>query len=177
MTRVLIALGLALAAVAGCADRERTVPELSEQELDERVEALVRRSGPPLYWAGRSVAGLPLTDAIGAGSGGATFLYGTCRLPDGEGGCAAPIQIQQFPFVRRNWRDAAGCTRRRSIRGVPAVHHDTLVLFTGTRVVKIYAERPRRIALALRPLRGGRIGTPLPPPPPAIVREVGRACD
>jgi hypothetical protein len=142
---------------------------------DAELERLARASGPPLYYAGRSFAGLQLTHAESGGGGRALFVYGSCEIgdPDGilgpEGGsCSPPIQIQVFPFDPQQWSLAAGCYRRSPQRGVPTVRHDGLVLFTARTVVKIYARGPvedGRVARALRSLDGS-IGPreSLPPP-------------
>lgn len=131
---------------------------------DTEIERLARAPGPPLYYAGPSFAGLALTHAESEGGGSALFAYGSCEIddPDGilgpEGGsCSPPVQIQVFPFDPGQWRLAAGCHRRPSIRSVPTVRHDGLVLFTGRTVVKVYARGPaedRRVAEALRSLDG-----------------------
>jgi hypothetical protein len=140
------------------------------------LERLARAPGPPLYYAGRSFAGLALTHAESEGGGRALFVYGACEIedPDGilgpEGGsCSPPVQIQVFPFDPKQWRLAAGCYRRPPLRGVPTVRHDGLILLTARTVVKIYARGPaedRRVARALRSLDGSvGPGAGLPPLP------------
>lgn len=166
-----IALLLALASgVSGCASDDRPVD-------DATLERLADASGPASYYAGRSFAGLPLTHAESAGAGRAFFVYGSCEIddPDGffgpEGGsCSPPVQIQVFRFDANQWRLAAGCYSRPSLRGVPTVRHDGLVLFTARTVVKIYARSPaeeRRVARELRSL-DGRVQTGADLPPPAF---------
>jgi hypothetical protein len=147
-----------------------------------QLEELAAAPGPPLYFAGRSFAGLPLTHAEREVEGRALFVYGTCEVedPDGifgpEGGsCTPPVEVQVFPFRPEDWRPgvAQGCYRRPSLRGVATVRHDGLVLFTASIAVKIYARSPaeaRRVARALRALDGS-----VPPdvdlPPPAFDAE------
>jgi hypothetical protein len=151
---------------------------------DAELERLARASGPRLYYAGRSFADLPLTHAESAEGGRALFVYGTCEVedPDGilgpEGGsCSPPIQIQVFPFDPQQWGLAAGCFRRPTLRGVPTVRHDGLVLFTARTVVKIYARGPaedRSVAEALRSLDGS-VGTGATLPPPTFDAETALA--
>jgi hypothetical protein len=126
-----------------------------------------------LYYAGLTFAGLPLTHA----EAGGLFVYGSCT-PKSDEGCAPPIEIQQFPFRPADWQRAMFCRRLGSLRGVPMVRHDGLILLTRRTVLKIYARdaaEDRRVALALRPIRG-QPGRQLPPPPPAITRLVARVC-
>ena len=170
---------LATLASAGC-NSGNVVPRgrVSEEQIDE----LSKQSGPPLYYAGRSVSGLPLTEAQGSSSSsdGGFFAYGTCELPEGEGGCPLPIEIQLFRFEPAQWGAAEGCFRLPSLRGVPTVRHDGLVLFTDSIVVKVYARDPAEERQVVAELRG--LNTDLPkdallPPPTRIVRElVARAC-
>jgi hypothetical protein len=167
-----LAAFLLLAALAGCGGGG---DEVSDAELGE-----LRRSGQgPFYWVGRQAAGLPLTHAQATGPGRASFLYGDCDPSGGllaEGGCGPPIQIQTWPFRHRQWAKAYGCSRLPDVGGLPAARHDSLVVFTGTSFVKIYARSPReerQVALALRSLEDGRAPQP---PAPEIVAAVERAC-
>ncbi|MGI8606772.1 MAG: hypothetical protein ACR2L0_06420 [Gaiellaceae bacterium] len=171
-----IALGLALALGAfGCAFGGQEDRPVEAEQLEELLNA----PGVPLYFAGRSFAGLPLTHAERNGQTRALFVYGTCDVedPDGflgpEGGsCGRPSEVQIFPLRVDDWRPGVvvECHRRPSLRGVPTVRHDGLVLFTSTIGVKIYGRSPseeRRVARALRALDGS-----VPPeadlPPPAF---------
>lgn len=169
-----LAVALAAVSLASCFG-DRTVPDVEQEELDravERIAAAQRTS----YWSGRTAEGFPLTLAELQGPGRAFFGYGTCELPEGEGGCPVPAEIQNFPFRAADWRRASGCKRQPDVRGVPAAHHDSLVLFTGRTVVKIYAPHPRRVAAALHAVGSQASSAPLPPPPASVVRLVDRAC-
>ena len=177
---VLVAVVLALVAALGlgCSGTAGgRVPDNSPEELERQIAEAARKPGPPLLWAGRPANGLPVTEIDSTGPPGTGLVvYGTCELPEGEGGCAPPVQIQHFAFRAGDWRRATGCSLREPIRGVPAAHHDSLVLFTGRRVVKIYARAPRAVASALRPIRGGTARGPLPPPPRSVLRLVREVC-
>jgi hypothetical protein len=130
--------------------------------------AKARASSFAIYYAGRSFAGLPLTDVELEGPGRALIAYGTCRIPlPADGGCSVPVQIQHFPFKPGDWRLAINCHRRPSLLGVPTVRHDGLVLLTERQIVKIYARsaaEDRRVALALRRVSDDKLLRSLPAP-------------
>ena len=146
-------------------------------------EGLARARAAPfrIYFAGSRFAGLPLTDVEVESGRRAFFAYGTCVIEAGQGGgCAAPIQIQVFPFEPSLWRRAVGCRRRPALLHVPTVRHDGLVLFTRRTVVKIYARNPaedRRVALGLRDVRRPHVPLRrLPPPAPSVRRLQASVC-
>lgn len=149
--RLLAAVALVL--VASSCDSRAYVTVPHGEDVEGGL-AKARASSFPIYYAGRSFAGLPLTDVELEGPGRALVAYGTCRIAlPADGGCSVPVQIQHFPFKSGDWRLAVNCHRRPSLLGVPTVRHDGLVLFTERQVVKIYARsavEDRRVALALR---------------------------
>jgi hypothetical protein len=139
----LAAVALVLVA-GGCGSRGYvTVPR------GEDVEgglSKARASRFPIYYAGRTFAGLPLTDVEVEGPDRTLIAYGKCRIAlPADGGCSVPVQIQHFPFKSGDWRLAVNCHRRPSLLGVPTVRHDGPVLFTE------WTGRED-----LRALRGGR---------------------
>jgi hypothetical protein len=147
---------------------------MDRDELEREIDRIAAAE-TLFYWPGRSAEGFPLTYA--ELNGPRAFLgYGTCKLPKGEGGCAVPAQVQNTPFRASDWGRAVGCTRVPDVRGVPAVHHDTLVVFTRSTVVKIYAPHPRRVAAALHGVGGTASGGPLPPPRASVVHVLERVC-
>lgn len=176
---------IVLAAVAfvlltgGCGGREYlTVPQ---GEDIEGGLAKARASGFPVYYAGRSFAGLPLTDVEIDLPGRALIAYGTCRIAlPADGGCSVPVQIQHFAFNPSSWGGAVvNCYRQPSLLGVPTVRHDGLVLFTEGRIVKIYARsavEERRVALALRRVGDDRLVRRLPRPEPRIIKLQAQVC-
>jgi hypothetical protein len=171
--------GLVLALLtSSCSDRGYvTVPR--GEDVDGGL-AKARESAFPIYYLGRSFAGLPLTDVVLDRQDRALIAYGTCRIAlPAEGGCSVPIQIQHFPFKFGDWRLAVNCYRRPELLGVPTVRHDGLVLFTGTRVVKIYARdatEDRRVAMALRRITENHPIRHLPEPPRRIRELQARVC-
>ena len=176
----LSALLLAALVAAGCSAGSNVVPR--ERVSADEVRSLREEKGLPMYFAARSVFGLPLTGANGWSSegGGAFFAYGTCELPEGEGGCAVPIQIQHFRFDPAQWKLADGCFRRPSLRGVLTARHDGLVLFTESIVVKVYARdsaEERRVVAELRGLNTALSkGEPLPRPARSVRELVSQVC-
>jgi hypothetical protein len=140
-----------------------------------------RASSFPIYYAGRTFAGLPLTDVELEGPDRALIAYGTCRIAlPADGGCSVPVQIQHFAFNPSNWRGAVvNCDRQPSLLGVPTVRHDGLVLFTEGRIVKIYARsaaEDRQVALALRRVTDDKLVRRLPAPKPRITELQARVC-
>ena len=146
-------------------------------EVDEEALAELRRTkGEPIYWAGRSFEGYPLT-AVDRVGDDVMLVYGDCEIEEQgwfqDGGCAVPVEIQHRPIERNNpnvyrrmngapW----GCGA--PIRGAPTSRGDGINLYTGGWELTLYATSRRqtvRLAEALRPLNGpGGPGDPLPPP-------------
>jgi hypothetical protein len=135
----------------------------------------------PVYYAGGEVAGHPLEsideeDAWGrngkTGRTGFTFYYGDCDPPDGlfaEGGCAPPVQIQNYSICDRNLGMYRGKQKVRDVRGAKgATNGGGLEIFTGRTTVVIFAiDEPSLVGPAIRRLR--RVGKDAPPsrlPPP-----------
>jgi hypothetical protein len=74
---------LASIALSGCGDDR---PDVGD------VRAAARLAPYRVYWAGSSLAGLPLV-AIDRDEGRVSFVYANCR-PDRDVGCRPPLQIQ-----------------------------------------------------------------------------------
>ena len=168
-----------LVLVTGCL-RQAAVTVPHGKDVDRGL-ARARAASFSSYFAGSRFAGLPLTDVEVDERGRAFFAYGTCVIPAGqEGGCAVPVQIQNFPFKQSLWRLAVGCHRRPGLLHVPTVRHDGLVLFTRRAVVKIYARNPaedKRVALSLRDVRHPRaVLRRLPPPPRSVENLQASVC-
>jgi len=173
-----IVVGALIALMGGCGDRDYVTVPHGEDIEGGLAEA--RASRFPIYYVGRSFAGLALTDVELQGPNEALIAYGTCRIAlPADGGCTPPVQIEHFPFGSRDWDVAVNCHRRPSLLGVPTVRHDGLVLFTGNRVVKIYARSPeedRQVALALRHVSDGKRISRLPPPDPRAADLQAEVC-
>ncbi len=169
---------------AGCVAFDGGTPAVDEGELT----AIEKTRGHPIYWAGRSIEGYPLTHAEALGSGKYLFIYGDCEIDDqgwfDDGGCTPPVDIQQYPIRARHpgmFDVDVGC-RRLVVRRVPAAIFQSsggaLEIYTGASVVVIFGEtaaQQRRIAQALRP-----INTPeeprdaLPAPATDVESALGR---
>jgi hypothetical protein len=171
----MMAATLPLALLAGCGDDR-------PQESD--VRDAQKTATQPLYWAGDEVAGQQLT-AITRNGGVVTFLYGSCRNEDREGGCAVPISIQTAPIcnVKALFLDVRP-TRSRSVRGITARVRGatTLDLATGTSNITVRVDRAQRlepVLAALRPVDRESARGELPPPryPLEYIEELRRTRD
>lgn len=133
-----------------------------------------------LYWLGPYFGGMRI-NATPEDTRFATYVYGDCELPEGEGGCSPPVQIQ-------NW---SACTRN-PLRldvipyqvfplrggGIATVYEASRVeVGTGDRTVTVFAYR-ELIGAALREiyLRSQPGPEPLAPPkyPMPVLRELKR---
>ena len=131
-----------------------------------------------LYFAGESLAGIPLT-AVERRSGEASyvsFLYGDCAAGD-HVGCALPLEIQTWPSCARSLAlydpdDPLGpAPERTRVRGAPAGILDDgrqLEIQTGSSTIVIFGETRALVNRAAAALRGVnnsvRPGDPLLPP-------------
>ena len=166
--------------------------------ITRELERLRRFRRYRLYYAGRRVAGLQLTAVVSGLQPPAyknvvtrepispkfTFIYGSCE-PSPEGGCAAPLEIQNFEICALNPHSYGLPPRGRSrsyrprMRGVPEMNtpgaSSGLDLYTGHTTIRIIRTpggiaAPGWVALDLRSL-DGRIGpgSQLPPPAPGAL--------
>jgi hypothetical protein len=108
-----------------------------------------------------------------------SFLYGDC-VPDGDTGCAPPVEIQVWPACRRHlalYAPSSGPDLERvTVRGVPGAvldHGTRLEVQTGRSTIVIFADsrqRLSRLAAELRPLDSRTAaGVPLPQPAPGAM--------
>jgi hypothetical protein len=132
----------------------------------------------PVYYAGESVAGLPLEEVLGDPSKIEDkrdltwyFVYGRCKNPPAEGGCPYPLQIHDYSTCKR-W---AGLYEQQGrlvdFRGAKAIMSKEerrihLELFTGRTTVTISGEGAKAIDAAARALRTIHESHPSPLPPP-----------
>jgi len=139
--------------------------------------------GFPVYYPGESVNGYPLT-AVGRDPLGpmrknqesVLFMYGTCKLPPGEGGCSLPVSVSNEPACSRNLGMYGGgfggpVPRVTKIRGTTAGSLNggsQLEIQTGTTTVVIFAFSKRKALSVARNLRGVNVpvsvSDPLPLP-------------
>jgi hypothetical protein len=139
----LILAALCAAALCACGDTLQTKP-IPHNILESMVI-----SPFPVYWAGGSFRGLPVTDATHDPSGAYSVQYGNC-LQGGQGVCVAPLRIVTSPdnsFLPGG--SAPGSTSL--LRGIPvavARGGRTIVIATGSVVVDIYATTARLASAA-----------------------------
>jgi len=160
---VLVALAAGVA-LGGCANTLQDQP-IADAALGRAVA--VHRY--PIYWAGRTFEGLPLSGTDRDPGGAFDMSYGDC-LVGGQGTCVAPLLIVTSPdntFVPGGDRGRP----RAPIRGLSAVTAQggrTIELSTGTVVVSIFAQTPllaRLAAAAMMPVNlPGEPYLPLSPP-------------
>jgi hypothetical protein len=129
------------------------------------------------YWLGPYFAGLEVSGTLGS-----TSVYGHCELPEGEGGCAPPVQIQNSSSCARN---PIGLDRIPQevflLRGggLATVNESTAVdIGTGGQTVTVYTSEPELMGAALRELHTRTQSAPeaLAPPvyPLPVLRELKR---
>jgi hypothetical protein len=138
-----------------------------------------------LYWAGRSVAGLPLTDVSRDGAL-TTFTYGTCTpQPAGdEATCSPPLEIQVASICDRNplILDIRPRAQFRA-RGVSVFDYaeGRFELSAGASQIVVWAipQLARRAIAALRPVGSTRRLAVLPRPryPLSYVAQLRRVSD
>lgn len=163
------------ATIAGCGDDER-------RPRADDVLAAQRAVVYALYWAGNTVAGLPLT-GISRDGGRVNFLYGTCE-PSGDSGCGLPVSIQTGSICDRNALTLDGPPpSSRRVRGVVARvdAEGTAEIAAGTSNITVFTNGARldRVLTALRPVQGAPRGAGLPQPryPREYVLELRRVRD
>jgi hypothetical protein len=143
----LLLCALLAAGLGGCGDTLQTKPV-----PHNLLEGLLL-SPFPVYWAGASFQGLPITDATHDPGGAFSVQYGNC-LEGGQGTCVPPLRIVSSPDNSFLPGDPAS-RRDTAIRGVPAVlarGGRTIVMATGRVVLSIYASTPSLAAAAAQEL-------------------------
>lgn len=133
-----------------------------------------------LYWLGPYFGGMRTT-ATPEETRFATYSYGDCELPEGEGGCSVPAQIQNWSACTRNpLRIDVIPSKVVPVRGggIAAFYESSAVdVGTGDRTVTVFAY-PELIGAALREmhLRSQPGPEPLAPPeyPMPVLRELKR---
>lgn len=157
--------------VAGCSeDRSKAI------DLPDEVRTF---DGYQLYYAGDSYKGLPLTFAeLGPGRGEGlrrawSFAYGDCELPEGEGGCPLPLEIQNWSICTRFPALYPGPTpQTETVRGAETLPAGGgLDLYTGRTTIVIFGQgkNKRDVVKALRPVGNAGKQRALPPPSPAAL--------
>jgi hypothetical protein len=133
-----------------------------------------------LYWLGPYFAGMRVT-ATPQEVGGATYIYGDCEFPEGEGGCSTPAQVQNQSACARNpLRIDRVPYQVFPLRGggIASVYESSGVdVATGDRNVTVYAERELMGAALLEIHFRSQPGPEaLPPPeyPMPVLRELKR---
>ena len=141
------------------------------------ASAAAARVPPPLYYAGDSFAGLPMTERYDHPNGRSVdFIYGTCDpFPHG---CAEPLSVQNWRLRHRHPRMIFGRCDRVTIRGAPAAFFEFsggLDVYIGWRSVVVFADSRALMLRAARALRRVAAEAPprrLPRPPRSVYRAL-----
>ena len=163
-------------------------------KTEARLRRIATTTPTPLYYLGAAFHGWPLDDAIIFSEG--TEAVGDESLDPGqtlsvgygnycsEDSCASRVEvaIQAADAVGLAYAD--GCSRLRPVRGVPTVEFKragTVFLFTGDLAISVGSTPDVKLAeeaaTALRRVgEDGPTDSPLPPPPPAKIPLIDRAC-
>lgn len=138
------------------------------------------RASKDPYWLGPYFAGMRVADE--ETGDGASISYGDCELPEGEGGCSLPAQIQTTTSCARNPIAIDRLPYRvYALRGggLAVAYEATAVdVGTGNRTVTVYTNELELMSAALRELRPRSQPSPQPLPPPVypvtVLRELKR---
>jgi hypothetical protein len=165
-----LAVLLGTTALAACGSAAQDMAPLAGDLTLEQARAFEEF---PLVYAGERVDGLPLVAIVRRDDTAdyVSFVYGDCRPPSAEGGCAPPAEIQVWPAGRRNLGSydvsrGGSVAEPTTIRGSPAAFFDAgtrLELYTAQVTVVVFArsrERVGRIADALRCVVEGGVDDP-----------------
>lgn len=140
---VLLAL-VAAVALDGCGNTLQDRPI-----ADAALGRIVGVHRFPIYWAGRTFQGMPLSGADRDPGGAFDMAYGDC-LVGGQGTCVTPLLIVTSPdnsFVPGG-EHARSRTLIRGRAALTAQAGRTIQLATGTVVVSIFAQTPTLARLA-----------------------------
>jgi hypothetical protein len=133
-----------------------------------------------LYWLGPYFAGLRLTGTSPYPA--PSFAYGDCELPEGEGGCSVPAQVQNWTSCSRNPVGLDSLPYEVYLvrgGGLAAAYESTWVdVGTGRQTVTVFANEVEIVGAALREMRPRSHSAPQPLPPPEypmpVLRELKR---
>lgn len=133
------------------------------------------------FWLGPSFAGLRVSDE--RFELGAEFVYGDCKLPEGEGGCSYPARIENAttcalnPIAVETPSSSVSLLRGGGLRTENS-EVGRVYVGTGDRTFTVETREPELISAALRDARRRSQPVPetLPPPvyPPTVLRELKR---
>jgi hypothetical protein len=164
-------------------------------KTEARLRQIATTTPTALYYLGAAFHGWPLDDAIIFSEG--TEAVGDESLDPGqtlsvgygnycaEDSCAPRVEVTSQAADAVGLTQAQGCSRLRPVRGVPTVAFQragTVFLFTSDQALSVGSTPPdvklaAEAATALRRVgEDGPTGAPLPPPPPAKIPLIDKAC-
>lgn len=132
------------------------------------------------YWLGTYYAGLELNGPVAPDD--RVYHYGDCEQPEGEGGCAPPVQIQNWTSCARNPIGLDVLPIKVFLvrgGGLATAYEPTAVdIGTGTETVTVFTNEVEMVPAVLRDVhRHSQAGPePLAPPvyPLPVLRELVR---
>lgn len=144
-----------------------------------RVSIGSEDSGEP-WWLGPYFGGMEITGT--PEETGQTFVYGDCELPEGEGGCSPPAQVQVSSSCTRNPIGLDTIPYEVFLLrggGLAAAYESTAVdVGTGRQTVTVYTNEFELVGAALREVRPRSHPAPQPLAPPIypmpVLRELKR---
>ncbi|HWN72524.1 MAG TPA: hypothetical protein VNN15_01820 [Solirubrobacterales bacterium] len=133
-----------------------------------------------MYWLGPYYAGLRLEGT--PAETGKTYIYGDCELPEGEGGCSPPLEVQNWTSCTRNPIGLDSLPYKVFLlRGgaLAAAYGSTSIdVGTGRQTVTLFTNEVELMGAALRDVRRKSEPAPQPLPPPVypmpVLRELKR---
>lgn len=161
----------ALLPLLGCGSSDSTDAGTSAVGLDQARSF----TDFTLYYLGDSYGALPLTFAgLGAGSGknrAWDFIYGDCTPADGEGGCAPPLDVQNWSICTRFPALYPGPTPKTSpLHGAETVRAGGgLDIYTGRTTVVIFGGDKSAVTQSLTRVSDDVAPEALPPPVPGAL--------
>lgn len=132
-----------------------------------------------IFSAGPEVDGIPLTQVSRRCDESAladelpanfvSYIYGTCEIPEGQSGCAPPLEIQSFPACQRSYADYSFEGKPLPYRELPRIDGAQVVkiafqfdqrieVYTGSTTIVVYAANPAVAEAALESLRSQLAG-------------------
>jgi len=141
------------------------------------LDADQKRASVDPYWLGTYFAGLRISEEDATRS---AFIYGDCKLPEGEGGCSWPATINTSTTCALNpIAHETSFAPVSLLRGGGLMTEDERVYVgTGNRTFTVDTREPELMSAALREARRRSQPAPEPLPPPVypttVLRELKR---
>lgn len=151
---------------------------LHATSMGGRAGAANQGWGEP-WWLGPYFAGMRMTDTVDRPQD-RTYIYGECELPEGEGGCSPPAQVQTSNSCERNPIALDVLPSEVYLlrgEGLAADYGSMVDVGSGPQTVTLFADY-ELVGAALEEIRPRSQSAPQPLPPPVyplpVLRELVR---